>query len=96
MTKNKTCEGMEQRIKDQKQESPGPKRGGGLGSELKKFQVLYELAIAMTADRGLDENLHLVVDKSRELLGADTSYIALRDEVRGDVFMHTLSGIRTE
>ncbi|MEW6663704.1 MAG: PAS domain S-box protein [Thermodesulfobacteriota bacterium] len=64
--------------------------------ELKKFKVLYELAVAMTAERTLEEKLQLVVERSRELLGADTAYIALRDEMKGDVFMHTLSGIRTE
>jgi len=67
-----------------------------LEGELKKFQVLYELAVAMTAERSLEENLHLVVDRSRDLLNTDTSYIALRDEAAGDVYMHTLSGIRTE
>jgi PAS domain S-box-containing protein len=71
-------------------------KGAALEKELSKFRVLYDLAIAMTAERGMDENLQLVVEKSRELLGADTAYIALRDEARGDVFMHTLSGIRTE
>jgi two-component system response regulator AtoC len=60
------------------------------------FQALYDLAIAMTADRSLDENLSLIVEQTRKLLGTDTSYIALRDEKAGDVYMHTLSGIRTE
>jgi len=63
---------------------------------LDKFHALYDLAVAMTGERSLDENLSLVVEKSRELLGGDTSYIALRDEEAGDVYMHTLSGIRTE
>jgi PAS domain S-box-containing protein len=67
-----------------------------LQKELKKFRILYDLAIAMTAERNLEENLQLVVEKSRELLDTDTSYIALRDEARGDVYMHSLSGIRTE
>jgi PAS domain S-box-containing protein len=67
-----------------------------LAEELEKFQALYDLAVAMTGERSLDENLSLLVDKSRALLGADTAYIALRDEVSGDVYMHTLSGIRTE
>ena len=66
------------------------------GKQLRTFTVLYELAIAMTADHGLDENLQLVVDRSRELLETDTSYIALRDETGGQVFMHTVSGVRTE
>lgn len=61
-----------------------------------KFHALYDLAVAMTGERSLDENLSLVVEKSRELLGGDTSYIALRDEEAGDVYMHTLSGIKTE
>ncbi|MDQ7782749.1 MAG: PAS domain S-box protein [Desulfomonilaceae bacterium] len=67
-----------------------------LAAELKKFRALYDVAVAMTAERSLDENLSLVVDKSRELLGGDTSYIALRDEEREEVYMRTLSGIRTE
>ena len=70
--------------------------GHSLQKELKKFRVLYDLAIAMTAERTLEENLQLVVDKSRELLDTDTAYIALRDEAKGDVYMHSLSGIRTE
>ena len=67
-----------------------------LEAELKKFQVLYDLALAMIAERTLDENLALVVDKSREILGADKSFIALRDEEAGELRMHTLSGIVTE
>ncbi len=59
------------------------------------FQVLYELAVAMTGDRSLSENLQLVVDRSRELLGAETAYVALCDEESNTVFMHTVSGIRT-
>jgi len=70
--------------------------GHSLQRELKKLRVLYDLAIAMTADRTLEENLQMIVDKSRELLETDTAYIALRDKTRGDVYMHSLSGIRTE
>jgi PAS domain S-box-containing protein len=70
--------------------------GRSLQRELKKFRVLYDLAVAMTAERSLEENLQLVVEKSRELLETDTAYIALRDEARGDVYMHSFSGIRTE
>ncbi len=67
-----------------------------LGRELAKFQALYTLATAMTGDRTLDENLSLVVETSRALLHADTSYIALRDHHADKVYMHTLSGINTE
>jgi two-component system, cell cycle sensor histidine kinase and response regulator CckA len=67
-----------------------------LARELSKFQALYDLATAMTADHTLDENLSLVVETGRKLLAADTSYIALRDHKTADVYMHTLSGIETE
>ncbi len=67
-----------------------------LETELNKFQVLYDVAVAMTAERNLEQNLALVVEKSRELLAADTAYIALPDEETGCVCMHTLSGINTE
>ncbi len=67
-----------------------------LEAELRKFQALYDLALAMIAERTLDENLSLVVDKSREILGADKSFIALRDEEAGELYMHTLSGIVTD
>jgi PAS domain S-box-containing protein len=65
-------------------------------TELNKFKVLYDMAVAMTAKHSLDENLSLVVEKSKELLGTDTSFIALRHEKTKDVYMHTLSGIKTE
>lgn len=64
--------------------------------ELRKFQGLYELAVAMTIEGSLEDCLRLVVEKSRKLLETDTAYIALRDEVRGEVYMYTLTGIRTE
>ncbi len=70
--------------------------GTKISGSLEKFRALYELGLAMTQGRTLDENLELLVSKSRELLKSDTSYIALRDEKAGDVYMRTLSGIRTE
>ncbi len=66
------------------------------GNDPAVFKVLYDLATQMTADRTLEEILTLLVERTRELLGADSSYIALRDDKRGDVYMHTLSGIRTD
>lgn len=59
------------------------------------FQVLYELAIAMTGDRSLGGNMRLVVDRSRDLLGTDTAYVALCDQASRTIFMHTVSGIRS-
>jgi PAS domain S-box-containing protein len=67
-----------------------------LEHEADKFRALYDLALAMTADNSLNENLAILVEKSRKLLGFDASYIALRDDELGDVYMHTLSGITTE
>lgn len=64
--------------------------------EVRKLRILYELAVAMTADNTLDENLNLVVEKSREILGTETAFIALRDEEMGDVYMRTVSGINTD
>ncbi len=61
-----------------------------------KFKVLYDLALNMSAEKSLEENMAFIVDKSRGLLNTDTSYIALLDETGQDVRMHTLSGIRTD
>ncbi|MFH0821526.1 MAG: PAS domain S-box protein [Pseudomonadota bacterium] len=66
-----------------------------LKAELNKFQVLYDLALAMIAERSLEEIISLVVEKSRELLGVDKAYIALRDETHNELVMHTLSGTVT-
>ncbi|MBI5249039.1 MAG: PAS domain S-box protein [Desulfomonile tiedjei] len=67
-----------------------------LGKELTKFHALYELAVGMTSDLELDETLMMVVEQARNLLGADTAYLALCDETAKEVYMHTLSGIKTE
>ena len=67
-----------------------------LAKELNKFKLLYNLTLKMSAENSLEENFTFIVDKSRQLLSADTSYIALLDERSQDVRMHTLSGIRTE
>lgn len=64
--------------------------------ESNKFKVLYDLALNMSAEKRLEENMAFIVDKSRELLNTDTSYIALLDETGQSVRMHTLSGIRSE
>ncbi len=65
-------------------------------SELTKFRALYDLAVAMTAERSLDENLQMVADQARSLLGADKAFIALAEEPSGDLVMHTFSGIVTD
>lgn len=65
-------------------------------NELETFHALYELATAMTAKRSLDENLALVVETGRRLLGVDASFTALRDDEAEVVYMRAHSGIRTE
>ncbi|MDQ1240647.1 MAG: Histidine kinase, partial [Thermodesulfobacteriota bacterium] len=67
-----------------------------LERELIKFRVLYEVATAMTSERSLEENLDLVINKVRLLMGTDSSYIALMSEQEGFVDMHTCSGINTD
>jgi len=97
MTGKPTYEELETRVGDLEQQVADLMRlKKEPHNQLKKFQILYDLATAMTTERSLDDNLQLVVEESRELLNADTSYIALRDESRDDVFMHSFSGIRTE
>jgi two-component system phosphate regulon sensor histidine kinase PhoR len=65
-------------------------------SRLKTFQALYKLALAMVADRTLDENLSVIVGESRELLGTDTAWIALNDHEARELCWHISSGLRSE
>jgi PAS domain S-box-containing protein len=67
-----------------------------VAAQLSRFQALYDLAVEMTAERNLDENLNLVVDTARRVLQTDTSFIALNDEQAGGVRMHATSGLRTD
>ena len=81
MARKPTYEELEQRVRELEKETlQCVQIDRALENELRKFRFLYELAIAMTAEHSLDENLRLVVEKGKELLHADTSYIALRDE----------------
>jgi len=70
--------------------------GWQVESQLKKFQALYKLALAMVGDRTLDENLAVIVDESRELLGTDTAWIALNDHEAQELCWHISSGLRSE
>lgn len=67
-----------------------------LEKQLTIFQGLYDLATAMITERSLDENLTLVVEKTREILGTDTSFIALHDEKTDELRWHISSGLVTE
>lgn len=67
-----------------------------LANELNKFRGLYDLAVALTSDRSLDEYLQLIVNTCRQILRSEISYIALHDDIRKDFYKHTLSGVKTE
>ena len=67
-----------------------------LEKQLTIFRGLYDLAMAMIIERSLDENLTLVVEKTREILGTDTSFIALHDEKTDELRWHIYSGLVTE
>ena len=67
-----------------------------LERQVSKFQVLYDLALAMTAERNLDENLNIFVETSRELLGTDTAFFAVRDEEAGKLYWPSSSGLVTQ
>jgi signal transduction histidine kinase len=58
--------------------------------------VLYNLAVAMAAARTLDEGLQLIVEKSRELLSADASYVALSAARGKGLFLRASSGLDAE
>ncbi len=67
-----------------------------LERQVSKFQALYDLALAMTAERSLDENLNIFVETSRELLGTDTAFFAMRDEEAGELYFRSNSGLVTQ
>lgn len=50
-----------------------------LEMQLHRFQALYHIAMAMTAEHTLEENLSLLVSKCRELLETDVSLIAVAE-----------------
>jgi len=52
--------------------------------------------MAMIAMPSIDENLTLVVEKSKKVLDTDTSFIALHDEKTDELCWHISSGLVTE
>ena len=67
-----------------------------LEGQLNKFRGLYQLATAVSSDQDLDACLRFIVETCREILHADLSYVALRDEDQHEFYKHTVSGIHTE
>lgn len=64
-----------------------------LREDIKRFRILCDLANEMNAEQKLEKNLQMVVEKSRELLGAHASFLALRDEAQPYVYIHSFSGL---
>ena len=67
-----------------------------LEMQLKRFQALYHLAVAMTAEHSLEENLALLVDESLELLEADAALIAVEDQKTGRLRVCGAAGCSSE
>ncbi len=67
-----------------------------LAAQLARFQAMYDVAVAMTVAGDLDRNLKHVVETTRKILSAETSFIALHDTDRNAVCMHACSGVRTD
>lgn len=64
--------------------------------QLNRFQTLHHLATVMTAERSLEENLGLLVGKSRELLDAEAAFIAVRGEGKLRLRVGASSGLTRE
>lgn len=58
----------------------------------RELQALFETARDLSSLRDVDEVLAAIVRRVRQLLGADSGYIALVDEATGDAYMRITSG----
>lgn len=98
MAEKPTYEELEKRVRDCESRLNVPISSDRESTPLhsRTFQVLYDLTTAVTSNQGLNENLRLVVEKSRALFPADVSFIALRDELAEDMFLHSFAGVKTE
>ncbi|MCX5707970.1 MAG: PAS domain S-box protein [Candidatus Omnitrophica bacterium] len=66
-----------------------------ISRELNKFKMLYELAVNMSAEKDMDENLEYIVFKTQELLHADSCQIGLYDQGNASVNIYICAGART-
>ncbi|MBB4929586.1 GAF domain-containing protein [Lipingzhangella halophila] len=57
-----------------------------------ELAALFETANDLAGMRNLDQVLRAIVDRARALLGTDTSYLTLTDQVVGDTAMRVTSG----
>lgn len=65
-----------------------------LQMQLHRFQALYHIAMAMTAEHTLEENLSLLVGKCRALLETDVSLIAVSERNSEKMRVSAQSGLR--
>ncbi|MCC9308706.1 helix-turn-helix domain-containing protein [Kitasatospora sp. RB6PN24] len=57
-----------------------------------ELTALFDTATDLAASRDLDQVLRAIVHRARLLLGTDTAYLTLPDEVAGDTYMRVTDG----
>jgi PAS domain S-box-containing protein len=67
-----------------------------LQTQLHRFKVLYHIAMSMAAGHTLEQNLSLLVDQCRELLGANVLLIAVSDGDPQRLRICARSGLRRD
>lgn len=57
---------------------------------------LYEFAHQLAAELDVDRTLTWIVERAKEVTGADACYLSLNDAERGETYFRATAGIRTE
>ncbi|MGH3274524.1 MAG: helix-turn-helix domain-containing protein [Streptosporangiaceae bacterium] len=71
-------------------------RLAGYRRRASELRALYETAGDLASLRDLEKVLHAIVQRSRQLLATDVSYLMLVDEKRGDTYMRVTEGTVTQ
>lgn len=66
------------------------------GHHAARLESLYQASQEITSELNLDRTLQLIVDRGRELTGADICYLSLNDYEQGDTYIRVTSGTRSE
>jgi hypothetical protein len=61
-----------------------------------RLALLYQAAHEFGAELNLDRTLEMIVQRGRALTGADICYLSLNDPERGDTYIRTTAGTRTD
>ena len=61
-----------------------------------RLALLYQAAHEFGAELNLDRTLEMIVQRGRTLTGADICYLSLNDFDRGDTYIRTTTGTRTD